>query len=459
MAEGYQFDLIVLGAGPGGYEAAFEAAEKGMKTALVEKDQVGGTCLNRGCIPTKALMRSAETYRAARESAELGVEADGVRFDPARMMERKEEVTRTLRDGILGMAKKKKVALYTAKGCITGAHEVLLDDEEGQTLTGANILVATGSRPAIPPIPGADLPGVMTSDELLDLKEPLESLLIIGGGVIGAEFAVIHHDLGAEVTVVEALDRLLPTLDKELGRGLAMNFKKQGIDVHTAARVEAIEARGGKLACRYTEKSGTVETEAEKILICTGRKPVTEGVFSEEVLASAPLLTERGFLAVDENYRTAIPSIYGIGDVTGGIMLAHAATAEGRNAVAVMLGEEPKIRMETVPGCIFTSPEIAQVGMTQDEAKTAGIEVITKKYPMSANGKTLIEGLDRGTVKLVARKEDNVLIGASLMCGRASDIVGELSLAISSGLTLEDFADTIHPHPTFVEALSECARG
>lgn len=462
MAEGYDFDLIVIGAGPGGYEAAFEAAEKGMKTALVEKDKVGGTCLNRGCIPTKTLMHSAELYRAARESSDIGIEAGDVRIDMDKVIDRKEEVTRTLRDGILATAKKKKVQVFEAAAEVTAAHRVVLrptDGGEEQTLTAENILVATGSKPFLPPIPGADLPGVLTSDELLDLREKPDALVIIGGGVIGAEFATIFHDIATEVTVIEALDRMLPTMDKELGRGLQMNFKKRGIDVHAGSRVEEIRAEGGKLICCYTEKNEEKEAAGDKILICTGRRPMTEGLFSEELLASAPLLTERGFLAVDADHRTPVEGLYGIGDVTGGIMLAHVATAQGRCAVAVMKGEEPPIRLDVVPGCIYTDPEIAEIGMSQDKAKEAGIPVITKKIPMSANGKTVLEGLDRGIIKLVAREEDHVLIGASLMCGRASDIAAECSLAIASGLTLEQVGAAIHPHPTFAEAVCEAARG
>ena len=220
--------------------------------------------------------------------------------------------------------------------------------------------------------------------------------------------------------------------------------------------VEKIEERNGRLVCFYKEKDKVQEVEADHILVCTGRRPVTKGVFSEEL--EEKLLGARGFLQVDDCYRTEIPSIYGIGDAIGGTMLAHTATAEGRNAVAIMNGKEPEINMNVVAGCIYTSPEIASVGLTQDEAKEAGIDVITKKFPTSANGKTIIEELDRGFIKLVASKEDHTLLGAQLMCGRATDIIGELAVAIANGLTIEEVANTIHPHPTFVEAVCEAAR-
>lgn len=454
----FQYDLVIIGAGPGGYEAAYEAADFGMKVALVEKDLVGGTCLNRGCVPTKTMMHSSDAYRIATRSANIGVSAEGVKADLNRIIDRKCEVSETLRDGIMFLLKKKKVDFVAGTAKVTDGHTVEISgNDEVSELTAANIMIATGSEPATPPIPGADLPGVLDSTGLLELRgEIMKDFVIIGGGVIGIEFATIYSDLGTNVTVVEAMDRLLPSMDKELGRSLKMNFKNRGIDTHTNAMVEKIEERNGRLVCFYKEKDKVQEVEADHILVCTGRRPVTKGVFSEEL--EEKLLGARGFLQVDECYRTEIPSIYGIGDAIGGTMLAHTATAEGRNAVAIMNGKEPEINMNVVAGCIYTSPEIASVGLTQDEAKEAGIDVITKKFPTSANGKTIIEELDRGFIKLVASKEDHTLLGAQLMCGRATDIIGELAVAIANGLTIEEVANTIHPHPTFVEAVCEAAR-
>lgn len=454
----FQYDLVVIGAGPGGYEAAFEAADSGMKVALVEKDLVGGTCLNRGCIPTKTMMHSSDAYREATCSENIGITVTGAKADLNRIIDRKEEVSKTLRDGILFVAKKKKVDYIPGTAKVTDGHTVEIQgNEEVASLTAENILVATGSIPAVPPIPGIDLDGVLDSTDLLELRgKIMENFVIIGGGVIGIEFATIYSDLGTKVTVVEAMDRLLPNMDKELGRSLKMNFKNRGIDVHTNAMVEKIEKKGDRLVCFFKEKDEVKEVEAEYILVCTGRHPMSKDVFSEEL--AEKLIGERGFLKIDECYRTEIPSIYGIGDVIGGTMLAHTATAEGRNAVGVMNGKEPTIDMNTVPGCIYTSPEIASVGITQDEAKEMGIDVVVKKVPTSANGKTVIAELDRGFIKLVADKESHQLLGAQLMCGRASDIVGELSVAISNELTLEDIANTIHPHPSFVEAVCDTAR-
>ena len=404
------------------------------------------------------MMHSSDAYRIATRSANIGVSAEGVKADLNRIIDRKCEVSETLREGIMFLLKKKKVDFVAGTAKVTDGHTVEISgNDEVSELTAANIMIATGSEPATPPIPGADLPGVLDSTGLLELRgEIMKDFVIIGGGVIGIEFATIYSDLGTNVTVVEAMDRLLPNMDKELGRSLKMNFKNRGIDTHTNAMVEKIEERNGRLVCFYKEKDKVQEVEADHILVCTGRRPVTKGVFSEEL--EEKLLGARGFLQVDECYRTEIPSIYGIGDAIGGTMLAHTATAEGRNAVAIMNGKEPEINMNVVAGCIYTSPEIASVGLTQDEAKEAGIDVITKKFPTSANGKTIIEELDRGFIKLVASKEDHTLLGAQLMCGRATDIIGELAVAIANGLTIEEVANTIHPHPTFVEAVCEAAR-
>ncbi len=459
----FQYDLLIIGAGPGGYEAAFFAQELGMHVAVVEKDKVGGTCLNRGCIPTKALMHSSDVYREAAHGAEVGVEVTGLHANRARIGERKDEVLDTLRGGISGLLKKKKIDLLEGTATITGAHTVNITNAQGGSadVTAERIMVATGSVPFTPPIPGADLPGVIDSTELINMGgEEIPEFVIIGGGVIGIEFATIYADLGDHVTVIEGLDRLLPVIDKEIGRSIKMTLEKKGVDVHVSSPVKKIEKDGDKLVVTLTNKKGEeIQVKADKVLMCVGRRPNTAGVFSDEVIKAHPELEDaKGFIRVDEHYQTSVPSVYAIGDCIGGIQLAHVSAAEGRNAVALMNGKDPSINMGTVPSCIYTDPEIAVVGLTADEAKEAGIDVVTKKYPMSANGKTIIAGLDRGFVKLVARADDHKLIGAHLLCGRASDLIGELSVAIGRGMTLEEVANIIHPHPSFAEAIMEAAR-
>ena len=459
----FQYDLLIIGAGPGGYEAAFYAQALGMKVAVVEKDQVGGTCLNRGCIPTKALMHSSDVYRDAAHGAEVGVEVTGLHANRARIGARKDEVLDTLRSGISGLLKKKKIDLLEGTATIAGANNVVITNSLGGSavVTADKIMVATGSVPFTPPIPGADLPGVIDSTDLIDMGgAEIPEFVIIGGGVIGIEFATIYADLGDHVTVIEGLDRLLPLIDKEIGRSIKMTLEKKGVEVHVSAPVSKITQDGSKLVVTLTNKKGEeIDVKADKVLMCVGRRPNTAGVFSDELLAQYPELTDaKGFIHVDKEFKTAVPSIYAIGDCIGGIQLAHVSAAEGRNAVALMNGLEPTINMDTVPSCIYTDPEIAVVGMTADEAKAAGIDVVSKKYPMSANGKTVIAGLDRGFVKLIARADDHTLVGAHLLCGRASDLIGELSVAIGRGMTLEEVANIIHPHPSFAEAIMEAAR-
>ena len=454
----YKYDLLIIGAGPGGYEAAFYAQELGMKVAIVEKDSVGGTCLNRGCIPTKALMHSSDVYRDAKNGAAVGVEVEGLKANRRRIGERKDEVLDTLRNGITGLLIKKKIDLVRGQAMIIGEHTVMVD---GMEITAEKILVATGSKPFMPPIPGHDLPGVIDSTELIEMGgEEIPEFVIIGGGVIGIEFATIYADLGDHVTVIEGLDRLLPVIDKEIGRSIRMTLEKKGVDVHVASPVQKIEKDGDKLVVTLKNKKGEeLSVKADKVLMCVGRRPNTAGVFSDDLLREHPdLADEKGFIKVDDKYETPVKGVYAIGDCNGGIQLAHVASAEGRNAVAMMNGCKATINMGTVPSCIYTDPEIAVVGMTAEEAKEAGIEVVTKKYPMSANGKTIIAGLDRGFVKLVARADDHVLIGAHLLCGRASDLIGELSVAIGRGMMLEEVANIIHPHPSFAEAIMEAAR-
>lgn len=452
----YQFDLLIIGAGPGGYEAAFYAQELGMNVAIVEKDRVGGTCLNRGCIPTKALMHSSDVYREAAHGAEVGVEVTGLKANRARIGERKDEVLDTLRNGIMGLINKKKITLIEGNGLITGEHEV---EVNGETYTSERILLATGSHPFFPPIPGSDLEGVIDSTQLIEMGgAEIPEFVIIGGGVIGIEFATIYADLQDHVTVIEGADRLLPLLDKEIGRSIKMTLEKKGVDCNVNSPVKRIEKDGDKLVVTFEKKGEEVSVKADKVLLCVGRKPTTVGLFSEEMYHKYEWKDAKKFFIVNEKYQTACPSIYAIGDCIGGIQLAHVSAAEGRNAVAMMNGASATIDMKTVPSCIYTDPEIAVVGMTADEAKEAGIEVITKKYPMSANGKTIIAGLDRGFVKLVARADDHVLIGAHLLCGRASDLIGELAVAIGRGMMLEEVANIIHPHPSFAESIMEAAR-
>lgn len=458
-----RWNLVVIGAGPGGYEAAVEGAKKGMKVALVENRELGGTCLNRGCIPTKTILHTAELYHELQAGPSIGLRTEQAAVDMDLVQQRKEEVLKQLRAGIAALMKTNKITVYDGTGTIVDRCHVSVRPERGGPvlLETDHILIATGSVPACPPIPGADLPGVVTSDGLLDKKDMFGHLIIIGGGVIGMEFASIYSSLGHPVTVIEALDRILPGMDKEIAQNLKMILKKRDTDIHTGARVEEIlrDEDGKGLICRFVEKDKVCEARADGILIATGRRAYTGGLISEESSQEIrDMAMERGRIVTDGNQETSVPGIYAIGDVTGGVQLAHAATAQGRSAVAHMAGEVSSIRLDIVPSCVYTSPEIGCVGITADEAKEKGISVITRKYLMSANGKSLLSQQERGFIKVVADSETHCILGAQMMCARATDMISQFAAAIVNGLTLEDMAKVIFPHPTFSEGILEAVR-
>ena len=443
------YDLIVIGAGPGGYEAALHAAKLGLKTALVERRDVGGTCLNRGCIPTKTLLHAAEVYHEAKEAETFGIHAENVGFDLPAVFARKQAVVEKLRDGVEGLLKSAKVNVLRGTGTVLSTGKVRVTNAEGETeYTCEHILAATGSVPARPPIPGLEL--AMTSDELLDGAETLyKSLIIIGGGVIGVELATFYADLGCPVTIVEGLDRLLPNMDKELGQNLAMQLKKRGVVIQTGAMVQSVEKTENGLIVRFEQKGKDGAVEAEAVLCAIGRSPYSQDLFAEGL----EVTYDRRRVHVDEHFRTSIPGVYAIGDVSSPVQLTHVATAQGIACVDEIAGRTPGQALSLIPGCVYTRPEIATVGMTEAEAKDRGIPVKTAKGLMSANGRTVILEGERGFMKLVASAETGKLIGAAFMCERATDMISQLTVAMANGLTVREMLTAIRPHPTFEEAL------
>ncbi|MDO4345110.1 MAG: dihydrolipoyl dehydrogenase [Eubacteriales bacterium] len=479
------YDLIIIGAGPAGYTAAEAAAKRGMKTAVIENRSLGGTCLNRGCIPTKTILHSADLFREIKSCSSFGIHTDEPVFCMEKVQEHKQEVIAQLASGITSLLKKNKVTVYEGTGTILDNHTIRIrkvltealsanssapgagTDPAGDFLIAAkNILICTGSAPAMPPIPGIDLPGVVTSDTLLEKQTVYKRLLIIGGGVIGMEFASIYQALGSEVIVVEALDRLLANMDKELSQSLKMLLKKRGAQIHTGAKVQEIRrSESNALLCTILEKDTLLTLEADGILVAAGRRPCTEQLFEGASPAEtgcgdfhadhAVPRMERGYLCVNEHFETSIPHIYAAGDVIGGIQLAHAASAEALHAVCHMAGETPAEDLSVIPSCVYTSPEIASVGITPDEAKRQGLHVRTVKYPMSANGKSVLSAQERGFVKVTADAESQKILGAQMMCARATDMISAFSQAISLGLTWEQMASVVYPHPTFSEGIKE----
>ncbi|WP_368490929.1 dihydrolipoyl dehydrogenase [Clostridium sp. BJN0013] len=452
-----RYDLIVIGAGPGGSTAALEAAKFGMKTAVIEKNELGGTCLNRGCIPMKSLLHSAGIYQKIKESKKFGIQVEKAVLDISALLKYKEEMINKLSDGMKMLLQKNKVDIFYASGKIVNAHQVAVSENgEEKIIEAERILIASGSSAAIPPIPGIQLENVVTSYELLNRKEDLfDHLIIIGGGVIGMEFAALYSAFEHRVTVIEAMNRVLPDMDREIGMNLKQILKKHGVDIHTSANVEKLEQiQEGKILCVYKEKEKLQHIEADGVLVAIGRKPNTEGLFGENFTVEI----EKSKILVDKYYKTSCPSIYAIGDVIGGVQLAHAASSEALCAVMHMVGKEEPLDIKLIPGCVYTNPEIATVGITASGAKEAGIEVITKKYPMMANGKSVLTMQERGFMKVVAEKETEKILGAQLMCARATDIISQFTSAIVNGMTLSQMAHVIHPHPTFSEGVWELVR-
>ncbi len=448
-----EYQVIIIGGGPGGYECAIRLAQYGKQVALIERDLLGGTCLNRGCIPTKTVLHTAELYQEAKESAALGLKMTDVTVDFPALRTRKEQVSAQLRDGIAGLLKQNGVTVLQGTGVITAPGTVeVIDAENNKTvLTAEQIVVATGSRPILLPIPGADQEGVWTSDDILaDLPE-LSSLTIIGGGVIGIEMATAYSALGAKVTVVEAADRILPLLDRDVAQYLGAALKKQNVTIFAGAKVTGIEKTEEGLRCCFTTSKGEdAFADSQAVLLSVGRRANTDTVFGCDL----GITFERGRVQVDA-HMLAAPGIYVIGDASSGYpQLAHAASAQGL-AVAAHIADRPfHTDLSLIPSCVYTNPEIAAVGMTETEAKEKGIAVKTGKFLMGGNGKSLIAGQERGFIKIIADENDH-LLGALLYCARATDIVGGLTLAISQGLTLHQLTSLIRPHPTVEEAVGE----
>ena len=448
------YQLIVIGAGPGGYTAALRAAALGLHTAVVECREVGGTCLNRGCIPTKTLLHASQVYRDAVDGASMGVHAENATFDMGEIFAYKRGVSEKLRNGIHGLLKSAKVDLIEGVGRIAAPGQVDVTAADGAVsrYTAERILIATGSVNVRPPIPGLDLPGVMTSDELLEGCDRLyDSLVIIGGGVIGVEFATFYRNLGCAVTLVEGMDRLLPNMDRELGQNLQQIMKKQGVEVLTNAVVQSLEQTESGLAVHVLQKGAEKTVTGEKVLCAIGRRAYWDGVFAEGMNPE----TRGKSLKVDENFQTSIPGVYAIGDASSVVQLAHVAAAQGTACVERMYGVADHVDLNVIPSCIYSTPEIAVVGITEAEAKERGIPAVVGKCTMFGNARTVIEDPGRCFMKIVAHAETHEILGASLMCQHASDMISQISAAMVNHQTAEELRRVMRPHPSFEEAMTE----
>ena len=440
------YDIAIIGAGPGGFAAAIRASELGLKPCLIEEDFIGGTCLNWGCIPTKAIVRSTDLLREAGNASEFGINIPSCDIDINKIVKRKDDVVSKLRAGAEMLLKSKGVDIIRSKAQLSDANTIKIDKG---SITAKNIIIATGSMPAQTSSLKIDHQAVYSSKDMLSSDKIPKSLAIIGGGFIGCEFASIYNQLGVEVTIIELMDQLLPNFDKEVAKRLELSFKKRGIKIRKGEKVISLES---KAMAEIALESGD-KIDAEKALLCIGRRPNTAGLNLEEV----GVRLENNAIFTGKDLRTNIPNIYAIGDVRGGFFLAHVATYEGKAASEIISGNNPVIDYSAVPSAIFTHPEIACVGITADKAQEKGITAITTKLPFAAVSKAHVLGETEGFIKLVTEAKTSKVLGALVYGPSASEIISNFTIAIRNSLTAKDISAIIFAHPTLAESLLDIA--
>ena len=449
-------DIVIIGGGPGGYVAAIRAAQLGAKVAVVEKEEYGGTCLNKGCIPTKALFKNAEVIHTMQGLEEFGISIDGYSIDIEKIHQRKEKVVHQLVDGVKKILASYDVEMIIGKASIKSNKEVLVGMASGEDviLETKNILIATGAVPNVPEEYQMDHPGLMTSDDLINFRKIPESLIVIGGGVIGMEFATIFNAMGTKVEVIERGPRILSRLDSDLSKRLQALLKKKGMIIHNHSTVKEIrKADDGNLIMELDKKGKDVTLNTEKILVSVGRRPQLKGLNLDEMGVK---YTKKG-IDVDENYETNVEGIYAIGDVIGRTMLAHEASHQGIIAAEAVLNRRITKEGTVIPSCIFTYPEVATVGLSEEEAKAKKLDYRTSKFMFGGNGKALAMGDTDGFIKVVANGD--TIVGVHIMGHNASDLIHEGILAVSRGMRIDDITGTVHAHPTLSEGFAEAVLG
>jgi dihydrolipoamide dehydrogenase len=451
--------IAIIGAGPGGYVAAIRAAQLEAQVYLIENREIGGTCLNRGCIPTKTYFRNAQILSDLRNSHEFGIKVDGFSLDGKALLERKNKVVNDLVSGIERLiGSYQNIELIQGKASFKDKNtlNVQLNGGGSKEVEADNIIIATGSFPQMTETKGIDLPGVITSDDLLELDHVPETLIVVGGGVIGLEFASIYKELGSHVILLAS--RILKDGDKEIAKRLTPMLKKQGIETYVDIRAKEITKDGERLkvVARYKEKDEEIEVIGDYVLIASGRAPLVEGLNLEGIGVE---FSGRG-IKVNDSYETTVPGIYAIGDVNSkGIQLAHVASSQGEYVVETIMGHKPDLNHEHWPACVFTMTEVAQVGFTEEQLKEKGIDYRSSKFMFSANGKALSLGETDGIVKILASNEDNRILGVHIIGPHANDLIHEGALAISNNMDVSAIKRTIHAHPTLSEAFFEAALG
>ena len=453
--------IVIIGGGPGGYVAAIRAAQLGAAVTLVENKYLGGTCLNVGCIPTKVLLHTSELLDLLKNDAkELGITISDYHGDWPKLQKRKTKIIKKLVGGVNGLLKNNGITQITGTAVFVNKHQIkVISEKQDQVTTGSQVIdfdfaiIATGSKPVIPPIPGSNHPDVITSDTALSLDAVPASLGIIGGGVIGCEFASIYNAFGCKVTIIEMLPEIVANMDADIVKPLKAKLQKDGVEIFTGTRVESIQENPDGLAITTSSPAGEQIITVAKVLLSVGRKAELETL----ELAQAGIETARGAIVVNKKMQTNVPHIYAVGDCNGGVMLAHVASAEGIVAVETIIGKRSQIDFKTIPYCVYTKPELASVGMTETQARDQGYEVKVGTFPMAVNGKAMIMGETTGVVKYVTDAATGEILGLHMAGPRATDLIVEGALAIRLEATVAELMATIHAHPTVGEALMEAA--
>ncbi len=451
------YDVIVIGSGPGGYVAAIRAAQLGMKTAIIEKyPTLGGTCLNVGCIPSKALLDSSEHFHNAAHTFEThGIKLDNLKVDLPQMIARKNEVVKQNVDGIQFLMKKNKIDVHQGLGSFVDAHTVKVTKDDGSSavIQGKNIIIATGSKPASLPFIKLDKDRIITSTEALNMKEIPKHLIVIGGGVIGMELGSVYGRMGAKVSVVEFMDALIPSMDRTMGKELQKSLKKLGFEFYLNHKVVEVENKGTEVIVKADNGKGEiVELKGDYVLVSIGRKAYTDGLNAE---AAGVKITDRGLVEVNDHLQTSVPHIFAIGDVVKGAMLAHKAEEEGVFVAESIAGQKPHINYLLIPGVVYTWPEVAAVGYTEEQLKEKGVKYKTGKFPFMASGRARASMDTDGLVKVLADAETDEILGVHMIGPRTADMIAEAVVAMEFRASAEDIARMSHAHPTYTEAFKE----
>ena len=458
------FDVVVIGGGPGGYVAAIRCAQLGLNTACVDeftgkdgKPSLGGTCLNVGCIPSKALLESSHHYEQLNHGLDNhGIKVTGLKIDVPTMINNKDEVVSRLTGGISGLFKANKVTSFHGRGKLMAGKQVEITTATGEVslISAESIILATGSRPIDIPSAPVDDKNIVDSTGALNFDKAPDKLGVIGAGVIGLELGSVWNRLGSEVVLLEAQDTFLPPVDSKIAAEAKRQYKKQGLDIKMSARVTKAVSKGKKVTVNYEDASGEHTIELDKLIVSVGRRPNTDNLFAPEFPIE---LDERGFIEVDELWQTSQPCVYAIGDLIRGPMLAHKASEEGVAVAEVIYGEEPDINYAVIPSVIYTNPEIAWVGQTEQQLKSAGEKIKVGMFPFSASGRAQAMGDTTGMVKIISSEETDQILGVHIIGPQASELIAEAVLAMEYSASTEDLALTVHAHPTLSEALHEAA--